>query len=518
MVSVEQGISALGFRRIAAIARQLDPSADICFIPVGNLYSMITHIFPRYGKVLQETDNQVIADDLATADLVCFSSLTPSAPYVTALAKRIREKNPRTFLVWGGSHCILSPEDAIPHVDAVCTGEGQIPFQRLYAALANETDYLSIPGMWFNTPQGVVRNPNRPLYTGEELQSFPHPFEDLSCRIYDVKRHRFRPLNKHDYIRYNGLAYRTIWTMGCPFSCTYCCNSAFIGIDKEYGKIRYPSVPYLLDEIEHALKVHPYVSTIVFHDDNFIAVPRRDLEVFAQEYSRRIGLPFVVFGMHPNLITREKVELLARAGMNRTRMGIQSFSPATLSFYNRGTPLERIRTSGQILAQATREFNMIPPAYDIISDNPVESRHDLLQTLENLYNLPRPYTLTLFSLRAFEKTQLWEYFAKNPHRNAGMGTSYLHTRKTMVNVLLYLLGAGKPPETLFRLLLRRVQGGEDQQKQYPLLHLLAKLVWLTRRGFSHLRKCDFTTLGGRPAYLLWKLGLIGRPKATARLL
>ena len=58
-VSVESGITALGFRKVAAIARSLNSETDICFIPVDNLYSFISHIFPNkktgiwVGKVAQ---------------------------------------------------------------------------------------------------------------------------------------------------------------------------------------------------------------------------------------------------------------------------------------------------------------------------------------------------------------------------------------------------------------------------------------------------------------------------------
>ena len=46
LVSVESGISAIGFRKIAAVAREVDPAAEICFIPVDNLYSFASHFFP----------------------------------------------------------------------------------------------------------------------------------------------------------------------------------------------------------------------------------------------------------------------------------------------------------------------------------------------------------------------------------------------------------------------------------------------------------------------------------------
>lgn len=516
LVSVEEGISALGFRRIAAVARQIDPSVGICFLAIGNLYSLASHLFPSKITRISERDIENIATDLSGYDLVCFSSLSPSASYVEELAARIKRRNPKAFIVWGGKHCIISPEQAIAHVDAICTGEGEEAFKELYFALRNQTTYCHIPGMWFNSTHGVIRNAPAKLFSNQQLDALPAPFDDLSCTIYDFRHHGFRALKNSDYIEYNGLSYRTIWTLGCPFSCSYCCNSAFASVDKDYTKIRRPSVEHLLSEIEHALSVHPYITTIVFYDDNFIALPMEELERFAQEYIRRINLPFVVFGMHPNLVTHSKVELLARAGMCRARMGIQSLSPRTLDFYKRTTAMARIKASATILSTTARRYRMIPPAFDIISDNPVESRSEIAETLQNLYRLPRPYTLNVFSLRAFEKTKLWEWFSTSGPRGTTPTNSYLATRKTMENILLYLLGTLRPPERLFMFLLSKVRGFSEPQAEYPLLHLFAKVLFLTTRALSHLRLLDFTTITGRPAYLLWRAGLVGRRSAVKR--
>ena len=49
---------------------------------------------------------------------------------------------------------------------------------------------------------------------------------------------------------------------------------------------------------------------------------------------------------------------------------------------------------------------MIPPDYDIILDNPVETREDVVDNLNLLYDLPRPFTLNVYSLRTIPNTEL----------------------------------------------------------------------------------------------------------------
>jgi len=459
--------------------------------------------------VFTDKDLNIIAEELARADLLCFSSMTPSASYVEKIVEAVRRRNPKIFIIWGGTHCIMYPQEAIKHVDAICTGEGENSFKKFYETFAAEKEYSLTPSMWFNKEDKITRNRNLGLSGSDELNSFPHLFYGLDCRIYDLKLRKFRQFTKDDYISYNSLSYKTLWTIGCPFSCAYCANDTFIGNDKDYRLIRHSSVDYILEEIENAVRIYPFISNIVFYDDNFIGLPADILESFSWQYQRRINLPFVVFGLHPNLITKEKIGLLGKAGMNRGRMGIQSGSQRTLSFYNRETPLQKVEESAKILAEASQEYKMIPPAYDIISDNPVETKEDVIATLKFLYGLKRPYTLTIFSLRVFPGTKLWDYFENNSVKDIRhKAGSYLDTKETMANILLYLLGITRPPKRIFLWLLKYVKGDQEEQRLYPFLHSIVKSAYLSARAFEHLRKLDFTTIAGHWGYYFWKMGFI----------
>jgi len=513
-VSVESGITALGFRRVAAVARRIDPDTDIFFVAVDNLYSLLSHIFPTNKSGFNETDAEVVGRRLAGYDMICFSSMSASARHVEAIIAATRRDNSRGFILFGGVHAILYPEEAIAVSDAICVAEGEKPYEMLHARMSAGEDITDVPGMWFKAVDGSIRkNPSLPLNSNEALSNFSYLYNGFDCEIYDLGRKQFRPFNKFDYVRFNGLTYRTVWSIGCPFSCTFCANDAFIAYDKKYTKLRFPSPDHLITEIEDAIRLHPYISTVAFYDDNLIALPVEVIREFAKKYRERIGLPFVVFGVHPNIVVQEKFDLLAEAGMNRARMGVQSGNEKMLAFYERRTAISRIRSSVSILGKAARRYNMIPPSYDIITDNPLENRDDIVATLKFLYHLERPYTLTIFGLRVFPKTKLWKYFAMHPESGdpRGINSSYLDTRPTIGNILLYVLATGKPPAGLFNWALKFVKGYDDQQSNYFVLHFLAKNIYLSKRAFDHLVKLDFTVIVGAWTYWVWKLGLIRRP-------
>ena len=506
LVSVEEGIAAIGFRRLAAVARKLNPEAQIYFLATGNLYSLRTHLFPSRAARFTSQDIKAIAAELCGADLLCFSSMTPASGCVEEIIREARKIKKDIFILWGGSHCIIYPDEALREADAICTTEGEDVFEKFYAGFSGNQNYTATAGMWFKTGREVIKNLYPKLADSARLDSFPPLFYGLDCRLYDFSLKAFRAFTKKDYLRYNGLSYRTILSRGCPFSCIYCANDAFLRIDKGFGRLRYPSVDKILGEIEQALRVYPFISHVIFYDDSFIALPFEYLGEFCRQYKKRIGLSFVVFGMHPNFVTREKVELLAEAGMNRMRMGIQSASERILSFYQRPTPLKKIRESAGILAGAAKKYKMIPPAYDIISDNPMETRDDVVQTLRFLYELERPYTLTLFSLRVFPKTRLWDYFRLHPDIDIRFNaSSYLETRKNLANILYYALAIGRPPRLLFEWLLRRLKTGSPERPVFFIFYFIAKTAYLCSRGLAHLRRGDSTTIGGSWAYYLWKM-------------
>lgn len=512
-ISVEEGITALGFRKVVSVARKLNPETEIYFITTGNLYSLKTHLLPSTREKFEDKDYLKIAKKLSGADLICFSSMTPSSAYVEKIIKNIRKYNSKAFILWGGTHPIINPEDAIRHVDAICTGEGELVYANFYKAFCDKKSYLKTRSMWFRKGRRIYRNLNLPLNDSKKLVSFPHLYCGLDCKIYDLKRNDFRDFTKNDYLNFNGLSYRTVWTIGCPFSCIYCANDAFIRYDCKYRVIRYSPVDYLLDEIKNAIRKYPFISTVVFYDDNFITIPVSTLKEFVKKYKKQIGLPFAVSGLHPNFITREKMNILGRAGMNRGRMGIQSASQRMLAFYQRPTPLPIVKRSANILADMARKYKMIPPSYDIIIDNPIEKKEDLVDSIRFLYQLKRPYTLTIFSLRVFPKTRLWDYFQSHPVADIRQLTSsYLETRKTMASMLLYMISVGKPPRFIFEYLLKRVNGYHENKRFYPTLYWLAKTMHLVSRGVAHMTHLDFTTIVGPYGYYLWKLGLIGRTR------
>jgi len=449
-----------------------------------------------------------IAHELAAADVVAFSSMTGYADLTKELATRVREINPNAYTMWGGIHPIIYPEDAIKaDIDAICTGEGELAFAEWLHHFEGGTDFQKTASFWFKdrTTGEIKRNPFRPLMSSAELAALPYPKYGGAEGIYEPLK-GFRQVRRADYLANNGLAYPAVWSIGCPLHCTYCGNTVFIANDPNYRKIRHSGVDYIIGEVQAALKVHPYLKTVLFYDDSFLAIPLPELTNFATRWREEVGIEFCIYGIIPTYVQRDKVEILTWAGMNRIRMGIQSGSERILKFYKRPTPIARIEQAAAVLAEFA-EYQ-INPSYDIIVDNPVETRQDVIDTLELVYRLAPPFTLNIFSLRVIPNTSLEQQMIAEGFDVEQINENYTALRPAWANMLLFVLMVWKPPRKLFDLLLRNVRAYGEEQKSYPLLLLLVRIPWLIQQGLRHLKHGEFSVITGYPGYILWRTGAL----------
>ena len=507
LACIEDGLENIGFKKFAAYVKSIHQDTQAAFVPTGNVYSLIRHITEKGAGDLNKNDIHTVAQFLAEGDLIGLCSMTQYSTTVHKIIVAIRDLNPQAYIVWGGIHAIIHPEDAIKHADAVCTGEGEFAFKAFLELYLKRKDFTTAPSFWFNKDNGIIKNRNLPLMTPKEMDELPPLMYEDGELIYRRGR-GFIPLSASDTLDYNGLQYSTVWSIGCPLMCTYCGNSKFIEYDGGYRRIRHSSPQTIVDEIKRAKSKQPHLSTVNFHDDSFLALPYRQLEDFAKLYKQEVKIPFAVGGVIPNYVREDKIALLVNAGMNRVRMGIQSGSDNILQFYKRPTKLHRIKEATEILNKFDKY--MIPPSYDIILENPVEKTEDTRATVDMIYEMPRPYTLNVYALRVIPNTimakQIEDRGLKVPPIDKNY---YVDYRRTLGNILVFALTIWKIPRWLYKILRKRVYPVQDKQPSYPILFWIVRMIYLAKRAFNHLRFMDFSLLPGKIGHILWKLGVIG---------
>jgi radical SAM superfamily enzyme YgiQ (UPF0313 family) len=248
-------------------------------------------------------------------DVVGYTVYTGPHTWYLKLNQLIRAQLPGVLSIFGGPHPTFFPEMIEREgVDGICIGEGEYATLDLMNALerngdgSTEVTDPAIPNWWFKLNGEVVRNPLRPLLTGEELDQLP--FSDREV-LYDAHRQSRRSKIKP-----------FITGRGCPYDCAFCFNKAYSDLYEGQGRrFRRRSPDNVIRELKEVAARHD-VRFVLFMDDTFI-LQDRWLQEFMGRYQAEIGLPFWC-QVRANLVTDEKIALFREAGCVSVSFGLEA--------------------------------------------------------------------------------------------------------------------------------------------------------------------------------------------------
>jgi putative methyltransferase len=154
---------------------------------------------------LDETLESIIDNDV-----VAFSTYIWNKNYNYALARKLKEANPKCIIIFGGPELPITKKnifEKFPFIDYVVKGEGEITFKRLLEGLVDDSDLMNIPGL--------LMNKETLIDTGEsirimDLGMIPSPyltgvFDKLIAETKNVEWNATLETNR-----------------GCPYQCTFC--------------------------------------------------------------------------------------------------------------------------------------------------------------------------------------------------------------------------------------------------------------------------------------------------------
>ncbi len=318
--------------------------------------------------------------------IIGYSLITGSHRYYYQLNRRLKEKVD-FFSAFGGPHPTFFPEMIEEEgVDGLCIGEGEEALVDLANSLEAGRFDLAIPNWWFKVDGKIIRNPVRPLV--DHLDRLGLPDRDL---VY-LKD----PIYRHSKIKH------FISGRGCPYNCTYCFNHAFSKIYKGKGKrFRQRSVDNVIEELRQVKEGYP-LEFVIFVDDTFV-LSKEWLEEFAEEYPKKIGLPFFC-NTRANLVTEKQVRLLKKAGAFSVGMGIEAGNDRIRNeLLKRNMSRDQILHACRLLHEGGLNFtttNMLAL--------PTSNLEDDFETLQ-LNIQCRPVYAHAFLFQPYPKTELGEF-------------------------------------------------------------------------------------------------------------
>jgi anaerobic magnesium-protoporphyrin IX monomethyl ester cyclase len=259
-------------------------------------------------------------------DIVAYSSSSGEAKHYFRLNNILKNNFPGVFSVMGGPHPTFYPEMVKDNnFDAVCVGEGEGAFADLLQAIGKREPVDSLPNIVTknNLESFSLRN------LVEDLDMLPFPDYAL---LYDNTGMGKYPLKS------------IIASRGCPYSCTYCFNTAWRNLYRGKGQsVRRHSVDYIIDEILFVRSRWP-LSFVKFYDDIFTYNVDDWLKEFSRKFRQKINLPFFIL-TRADLINEEMVKLLKSAGCRTMSMSIEAGN-----YEIRKNLLKREMTDEQIIA------------------------------------------------------------------------------------------------------------------------------------------------------------------------
>jgi radical SAM superfamily enzyme YgiQ (UPF0313 family) len=385
---IYNGSEHIGIEFLSSVLKKNGHTTSLLFDPA--VFTGHSFLDIPFFKTFTGIDQQIVDKTIGlNPDLICFSCFTGNYNWSIKIADLIKEKC-KAPVVFGGVHPTSVPKTVLQNksVDYIVIGEGEDALLELLKYLGNGDDirptiknlgYKIDDKMYINNPRPYIKN----------LDLIPLPDKDLF------------------YSKVPMLAemYRIMTSRGCPFSCSFCCNSMTHRLYcDEKNHVRRRSVDNVLEELRIAKSKYK-IKSIIFSDDIFM-ISYDWLKEFIPLYKREIGIPFSCT-THPNFVKEDILDLLKMGGCWSVQMGIQSGSARVRrEIFHRHETTEKILQSALIIKETGIKLFV-----DIILGAPTETENDIKDSFDLLTKI-KPDRLVSFFLTYYPETQIIE-IAKN---------------------------------------------------------------------------------------------------------
>lgn len=323
-------------------------------------------------------------------DIVGFSVQTNFAEFSFKYAQMVKEILPEVFVVFGGSHPSVLPEDTIKRefIDAIAIGEADYSFLDLAKAIDNKTPLKDVKGIWYKAKDGkVIKNERREFI--QDLDELPMPARDLLPMDIYLKNVPVPPMPMpFTHLMAN---------RGCPFSCKFCqpTSHTMFGL-----KVRYRGYKKVVDELEYLIKTYKIKSASIGGDT--LTVDKQWIACLCNEIiKRKIKIPWVA-GVRADTVNYETLRLMKKAGCLMLQVGLESGSQKILNDINKGITLQQ----GRDCFKWMNQLGIVASANFMIG-NLNDTKETLEESIKFMKSL-RLDTLNVFITNPLPGTRLYD--------------------------------------------------------------------------------------------------------------
>ncbi|MBN8702913.1 MAG: DUF4080 domain-containing protein [Bacteroidetes bacterium] len=298
-----------------------------------------------------------IANYCSSYTVVAFSCYIWNITPTIAVIKELKKINPHITIVLGGPEVSYEWQEiiALPEVDYIIVGEGEIPFRQFIESFPNVTN---VAGLVRKTTEGVVHNPAPVMFDLKELEHI-NPYSDDN--VEELK-------NRVLYLE---------TSRGCPYKCEFCLAS----LD---NKVRYLPNDSIKATLLYLMK---HGKVIKFLDRTFNVKKDFTLDIF--KFILEHHHPDNVFQfeitadiVHPDII--KYINEHVPPNLFRFEIGIQTVNQKANLEVSRKQNFEK--TKGVINALSSK----IEMHLDLIVGLPLDYWDDIKYSFEEVFKLFAP--------------------------------------------------------------------------------------------------------------------------------
>lgn len=298
--------------------------------------------------------------------------------YAIYTINKIKENLPHIPLIVCGAHASVRPDLVLKeaHCDILLKGETFHSAVLIANAFREKTELLNIPNI-------IYKKDGELITTKIDLDIF-HPtipddlfpaYDKINMKAYFGDHYENNiPVRKRNRVVLQG-------GRGCPFSCTFCHNF--------FGKnIKRRDVSAVIHEMDVCQKVYG-MSDIFFLDEVF-TLNKTWVMSLCEEILRKNLKYDITAQTRVDCLDKEMLALMSRAGFTNLWIGVESANDHILTINNKGTQIEDINKSIDMIRGAKIE----PYAFFMLG-MPGETIATLNQTLKQIYDYKTPYTRSI---------------------------------------------------------------------------------------------------------------------------
>jgi ribosomal peptide maturation radical SAM protein 1 len=278
-----------------------------------------------------------------------------------AIAKKIKELDPKKCIIFGGSRTIdqigINVLKSFDYIDFIVSGEGE---EALFQLASNFNNYMEIPHLIYRSDKEIIWNKSNEIININSLSipSYDSFYNELNLTSEEIQQYF------HLFGRLPVEISRGCWWNKCSF-----CN-----LNLQHKKYREKSIEKIVEEIDFFSEKYKMLNFQIIGN----ALLKNDYRNLCNEIIKlKKDFSFYVEA-RAGKMKSEDYTLLKKAGFTTIQTGVETFSQNYLKKMNKG-----VRIIDNIASIKYCKENGILNTYNIIVNYPNEELLDFEETIKN---------------------------------------------------------------------------------------------------------------------------------------